>query len=286
MKHDLLELPEATAALLVRYGNTPHRQRPLEGDLIVVGRGRGCDLALSGPDIAEIHCILVNGLGGWRIRDCGSRTGTRVNGQVVKEAPLTDSDLLQIGAFLFEVQLPGEGGERQLLSPEEERHLRRSRRRLARTALRLRHQLQQQQGQAQELERQTEEMNHLADELRARLRNCDQQTARQQQTERDLMRDREQIEQERAALRARVAQLEQEKESRPQQAETPPQPAPPPADAGEDALRLDLRRHELDCYAHHLRASAKALEAERARVQQVRAALLRVCKEQGPNLAG
>jgi pSer/pThr/pTyr-binding forkhead associated (FHA) protein len=284
MKHELLDLPLATPTLIVRYGNTPHRERPLEGDLIVVGRGRGCDLALSGPDIAEIHCILSRGPQGWKIRDGGSRTGTRVNGQVVKEAPLADGDLLQIGAFLFEVQLPDDDGENRPLSPEEERRLRRSRRRLGRTALRLRRRLQKQQGRAEELENRTEEMNRLADELRTRLRGCEQQTARLQQTERELAREREQLEQERAALRAQAAQPEQERERcRGGTAAPPPLPL---ADSGEEARRLDIRRRELDRYARHLRASGEALEAKQAQVEQAQAALRRVCAGLGPALEG
>jgi pSer/pThr/pTyr-binding forkhead associated (FHA) protein len=269
MKHDLLDPPQATASLLVRYGNTPHRERPLEGDLVLVGRGRGCDLALSGPDIAEVHCILVNAATGWRLRDCGSRTGTRINGQVIQDAPLSDGDLVHVGAFLFEVRLPSESVERRPLDPEEERRLRRSRRRLAHTALRLRGRLQEQQALAREMETRTEEMNHLADELRTRLRSCDQQTARLQQAERDLARDREQLEQEKARHR--------------QQADAPP---PPPPEPGEDARRLDIRRRELDGYARHLRDRGMALEAERAQVEQARARLRRVCEELRPDPAG
>jgi DNA repair exonuclease SbcCD ATPase subunit len=283
MKHDLLD-PPATATLVVRYGNTPHRERPLAGDLVVVGRGRGCDLTLSGPDIAEVHCILVSGLTGWRIRDCGSRTGTRVNGQVVQDAPLADGDLLHVGAFLFEVRLPPEEAGRRLLDPEEERHLRRSRRRLARTALRLRSRLQEQQDRAAEMERRAEEMNQLADELRTRLRSCDQHTARLQQTGRDLAQERELLEKERAELRAQAAQLEEEKERHRQATATPP--PPPQTDSGEAARRLDIRRRELDCYARHLRVRSQSLEARRVRLKQARATLRRVSAELGADLEG
>jgi chromosome segregation ATPase len=201
---------------------------------------------------------------------------------MIKDEPLSNGDLLQIGGFLFEVQLPEEAGERPLVDPEEERHLRRSRRRLARRALTLRSRLREQQDRAEEFERRTEEVNQLADELRTRLRSCDQQTARLQQTERDLAQDRERLEQERAALQARIAQLEQEKERGGQEAAAPPWQAA----TGEDSHRLDIRQQELDRYAQHLRATREGLEVKRARVEQAWASLRRVCEEVGSALAG
>ena len=36
----------------------------------------------------------------------GSRTGTRVNGQPIKNVALADGDVIHIGAFSFKVKLP------------------------------------------------------------------------------------------------------------------------------------------------------------------------------------
>jgi pSer/pThr/pTyr-binding forkhead associated (FHA) protein len=94
-------------ALIVTYGNTTHKYRALERDLVVVGRAPGCDVALASPEVTPVHCILARGPSGWRIRDCSGRGGTRVNGVPVVEGPLKHGDTLQIGAFSFEAHLPG-----------------------------------------------------------------------------------------------------------------------------------------------------------------------------------
>jgi hypothetical protein len=98
----------ARPALIVTYGNTSHKYRSLERDVVVVGRAPGCDVALASPEVAPVHCILARGANGWRIRDCSGRGGTRVNGSPVVDGPLKHGDTLQIGAFSFEAHLPGD----------------------------------------------------------------------------------------------------------------------------------------------------------------------------------
>jgi pSer/pThr/pTyr-binding forkhead associated (FHA) protein len=135
-----VEVLDATRpALIVTYGNTSRKYRPLEGDLIVLGRGRACDIGLTSPEIAENHCVLYRTSGGWRLRDAGSRVGTRVNGKSVHDVPLCDEDVLQVGTFNFRVHLPEPGPAGP--PAERERRLQRSRRGLARLALALRRRL-------------------------------------------------------------------------------------------------------------------------------------------------
>ena len=64
-------------ALIVTYGNTTRKHRPLNGDLVVIGRSSCCDIGLVSPEVAPIHCVIVKGLEGWRLRDCTGRSGTR-----------------------------------------------------------------------------------------------------------------------------------------------------------------------------------------------------------------
>src|SRR5437762_4913208 len=57
-------------ALIVTYGNTTRKSRPLDRDVLVVGRAPGCDLGLVSPEVAPVHCLIVRLADGWHIRDC------------------------------------------------------------------------------------------------------------------------------------------------------------------------------------------------------------------------
>jgi pSer/pThr/pTyr-binding forkhead associated (FHA) protein len=95
------------AALIVTYGNTTKKHRPLDRDILVLGRAPSCDVALVSPEVAPVHCLILRFADGWRLRDCsGGRHATRLNGRVVHEEALYDTDVLQIGTFSFEVHLP------------------------------------------------------------------------------------------------------------------------------------------------------------------------------------
>src|SRR5579883_2656151 len=103
------ELDPTMPSLTLTYGSGARRCRPLDKDVIILGRGSGCDLSLVSPAVATVHCVVTRGPGGWRVRDCSSRVGTRVNGKNVQDEPLRDGDILQIGTFSFEVHLPSSG---------------------------------------------------------------------------------------------------------------------------------------------------------------------------------
>src|SRR5262249_10030330 len=136
------------------------KTRPLNGDLLVIGRAANCDLGLVSPEVAPVHCLIARVPHGYRIRDCsGGRVGTRLNGKTIQEASLHDGDDLQIGTFSFKVHLPDAGFEHLAASPNgapvaavapsallaAEAHqferAQRSRRNLVRLALSLRRQL-------------------------------------------------------------------------------------------------------------------------------------------------
>lgn len=256
-------------ALLVRYGSTPQRVRPLDGEVLLLGRSRVCHLGLSGPDIADVHCIVSRARTGWRVHDCGSRIGTRVNGQPVKEAALGDGDTIQIGAFLFEAHLPPEPDTEAGPEPERLRHLRRSRRRICRLALGYRRRLRElaaRPGAAADPEAQ-----RLADTCRERLRELDQRAQRLEKEEGKLAAERERFERESDALAARSDDAEAEAERRIADAEAKvtqlrcendrlrekvSQPAAAPAPTGDgDSVRL---REELAA----LRARVAELDGE------------------------
>jgi hypothetical protein len=184
---------------------------------MVLGRSSGCDIGLVSPEVAPVHCILVNLSTGWRIRDCSGRA-TRVNGQAIVDEPLRDGDTIQIGTFSFEVYMPAAKlaatpAKTRSASPSPaDQHLKQSRRRFAERALRLRARLR-------------EELNARADAAR-------------RQAEMDRLEARL-----RAAHQEHQAQLAQERRTLAEQRGTL------------DARQQDIvhRAAELDCYARHLR---------------------------------
>src|SRR5690242_4156981 len=98
-------LPANQPALLPLHGNTDKKPRPLDRDVTTIGRARGSDLCLDANEISTVHCLVFRTPEGYRIRDCHSRTGTRVNGEKVRSGALHDGDVLNVGPFSFEVKI-------------------------------------------------------------------------------------------------------------------------------------------------------------------------------------
>jgi pSer/pThr/pTyr-binding forkhead associated (FHA) protein len=263
-------------ALIVTYGNATRKCRPLDRDVLVVGRAQGCDLGLISPEVAPIHCVIVRLADGWHIRDCTGRGATRVNGRAVQEEALRDGDTLQIGTFSFTARLPSEcttpvppahvtvpapgpGAE-----PTAVDHLQRSRRKLARLALALRRRLRQTEGDG--LAARQQELEQQAEALWAFKRDYENRMVRLEEAEREACATR-------SALQQRLEEAERELAERRAEAEaraacepttnTPPAPEPTPdAEAlREAARRLEVRGRELDCYAAYLRRCGLTLQA-------------------------
>jgi pSer/pThr/pTyr-binding forkhead associated (FHA) protein len=247
MQANLLETRDTTRpALVVTYGSTQRKVRPLDGDLLVIGRGRRCDLGLASPEIAECHCVLYRTPGGWRLRDAGSRIGTRVNGRAVHDVALCNEDVLQVGTFNFRVQLPEPGPAGAPAGGE--RRLQQSRRRLARLALALRRRLRQERSRrggssgAKKLAPRQPEVDRRLSVLHERLRDCEQRSRQLEEQERALAADRAVLAEEATALQSHRQEWEQKNH--------------------EEARRLDLRSRELDHFARCLRRTIERLEAE------------------------
>src|ERR1700722_1892204 len=80
--------PLEYAALLPMFGGMEKKPRYIERDVVTRGGPRGSDFCLDGNEVSALHCLIYKAADGYRVRDCGSRTGTRVNGQGVKTAGL------------------------------------------------------------------------------------------------------------------------------------------------------------------------------------------------------
>jgi pSer/pThr/pTyr-binding forkhead associated (FHA) protein len=208
-------LTTTQAALVLLYANpgATNRVLSLDRDALIVGRSRGCDLHLEAADVSGIHCVITRGAGGFAVRDCGSRAGTRLNGEPVQEGGLRDGDLLQIGPFSFRVQLPAP--RKTQMGPGEARQARleRQRRNLTRLALAQRRRVQQLEKAlvAGPIKSRTfAELAAKASGLRQRVRDFQQRLQQLEQGERDLLRDRELLDKAQSALEARTRQAEVE----------------------------------------------------------------------------
>ena len=67
---------------------------------VYVGRAESNDLVLRETSVSRRHAMLSPSLeGNWMVRDLGSANGIFLNGKNVKESPLKDSDVLNIGEY-------------------------------------------------------------------------------------------------------------------------------------------------------------------------------------------
>ncbi|NIP54217.1 FHA domain-containing protein, partial [candidate division KSB1 bacterium] len=73
---------------------------------VTIGRSRKNNLTLNSDRVSRQHAIIEKREGKFLIRDLESSNGTQVNQERVAEQTLVDGDLLQIGPFIIEVDIP------------------------------------------------------------------------------------------------------------------------------------------------------------------------------------
>jgi hypothetical protein len=66
-----------------------------------IGADAGNDIRIAGPGVDPKHAQITVSMGGFTIVDLGSKHGTRVNAEKVRERPLANEDVIQIGAARF-----------------------------------------------------------------------------------------------------------------------------------------------------------------------------------------
>jgi hypothetical protein len=69
----------------------------LQGDRVTVGRLAGCAICLSDANASREHAEFVRDGAGWAIHDLDSTNGTLLNGEPVRQAHLSDGDVVEIG---------------------------------------------------------------------------------------------------------------------------------------------------------------------------------------------
>jgi hypothetical protein len=88
----------------------PHAERlslPRAGAELTLGRAADCDCVIAADTVSRRHARISRVDGAWRIRDLGSRNGTRLNGwRVVGEVELRPGDHLSLGPVRFRVTAP------------------------------------------------------------------------------------------------------------------------------------------------------------------------------------
>ena len=67
------------------------------GELVLVGRGPHCQVQIEDPSVSRVHCRLLVRDGKVIIYDAGSRWGTSVNGERVREQELQPGDCIEMG---------------------------------------------------------------------------------------------------------------------------------------------------------------------------------------------
>ena len=184
-------------------GTYDRKPRSLDREVTTIGRARGSDLCLEANEISTLHCLLYRTAEGYRLRDCNSRCGTRINGESIKTALMHDGDIINIGPFSFEFCMPAalfpnEGARPDPLQVE---HWKASRRRLAVQALKLRKRLHG--GSPREQE--SAQKGHV---LMERIRCYDQRLRELQAAEEELGQERQLLADETENHRQHVQEVE------------------------------------------------------------------------------
>ena len=96
---DLDALEKGVASLVVRQGSQAGQAFPLKDTVTRLGRHPDSEIMLDDITVSRRHAEVERTADGYVVRDAGSLNGTYVNQERVDEAPLRNSDELQVGKF-------------------------------------------------------------------------------------------------------------------------------------------------------------------------------------------
>src|SRR3954469_22049283 len=86
-----------SAKLVVIAGPDQGKTFPLaEGVTVTVGRADNAGARLGDNTVSRSHCTVTWAGGEATVKDCGSRYGTKVNGEAVTEGKLRPDDVIQL----------------------------------------------------------------------------------------------------------------------------------------------------------------------------------------------
>ena len=103
--------PEIWAWLCLEDG----RKLPITHWENVIGRNKRSDVVVDVPTISRSHAVLTRyDDGSWTLSDTGSKSGTRVNGELIDITPITEEDLITIGGVNMQLMPMNKRQERRL----------------------------------------------------------------------------------------------------------------------------------------------------------------------------
>ncbi len=105
--HPLPPVIPAGAVLRIRAPGAAPRDVPLEGHPVTIGRAADAEVTLVDPLVSRRHARLSPRAGRLVLVDLGSSNGTRLNGEVVREAVVGPGDRIEMGATHLEIVVPG-----------------------------------------------------------------------------------------------------------------------------------------------------------------------------------
>jgi pSer/pThr/pTyr-binding forkhead associated (FHA) protein len=96
-------LARSRVVLVVVAGGAEGTEHPIEQPVTTIGRDSGADIACSDDAMSREHAAIEFAGGGLRVRDLGSRNGTRVNGNDLKVSDLENGDRISVGEHVFQI---------------------------------------------------------------------------------------------------------------------------------------------------------------------------------------
>jgi transcriptional regulator with PAS, ATPase and Fis domain len=102
--------------LSVQHGPDAGMQCDGSTGRVRIGAAQGSDLCLTDKAVSRIHCELFMTQEGLRVRDCGSKNGTWLNGVQVVEAMVAHDALLTVGKSVLRIQYAAAPGQLQISS--------------------------------------------------------------------------------------------------------------------------------------------------------------------------
>jgi hypothetical protein len=81
----------------------PHMANPSPSNRFTIGRAKNNDIRIVDFAISRLHAMIEYSSGGYLLRDCDSRNGTKINGRRIHSAPepLSDRDVVSLGRYEF-----------------------------------------------------------------------------------------------------------------------------------------------------------------------------------------
>ena len=101
--------------LEVIFGVEKGKRRVLDRDRIVVGRGEEADFILDDATVSRRHLKVERAGDGYRIKDLGGSNGTRVGGEKIAEATISQGSTIEIGSTVLTLEF-GDGAAK--LAPD------------------------------------------------------------------------------------------------------------------------------------------------------------------------